>query len=96
MFHGSAVPTINTNANAIQTAPGGQAGYSQYPYMQNQHYSHIEAQPRGYGGNNVYYAWLRTVSATGVAPLVQCVEDKAISGAERFAKPRKSQSVITN
>ena len=23
------------------------------------------------GGNNVYYAWLRTVSATGVAPLAR-------------------------
>ena len=24
-----------------------------------------------HGGNNVYYAWLRTVSATGVAPLAR-------------------------
>ena len=24
-----------------------------------------------WGGNNVYYAWLRTVSATGVAPLAR-------------------------
>ena len=27
--------------------------------------------PRGPGGSNVYYAWLRTVSATGVAPLAR-------------------------
>ena len=33
-----------------------------------------DAQIFADGGNNVYYAWLRTVSATGVAPLARVNE----------------------
>ena len=44
---------------------------------------------RSEGGNNVYYAWLRTVSATGVAPLARGTA-RATSPAGFFS-PSKNQ-----
>ena len=46
-------------------------GVGAVPSQPSEHPHAPAPAPRTAGGSNVYYAWLRTVSATGVAPLAR-------------------------
>ena len=76
--HGVLIPEVTTHiyASVAETKPlvsvFSMPRPCARPSEQTAHDEYTEAMSESDAwGNNVYYAWLRTVSATGVAPLAR-------------------------